>query len=69
MYAPIAGDLEATERILHKSLSSSRPGVAELMGYLGNYRGKRLGRPCCCSRPGPAARSTVRIICWPPWSR
>jgi octaprenyl-diphosphate synthase len=42
LYAPIAGDLEATERILHDSLSSNRPGVADLMGYLGNYRGKRL---------------------------
>jgi octaprenyl-diphosphate synthase len=41
-YAPIAADLEATERILRDSLSNSRPGVAELMGYLGNYRGKRL---------------------------
>ena len=42
MFAPIAADLEATERILRDSLSSARPGVAELMKYLGNYRGKRL---------------------------
>jgi octaprenyl-diphosphate synthase len=42
MFAPIAVDLEAMEGILRDSLSNTRPGVAELMGYLGNYRGKRL---------------------------
>src|SRR5262249_28161142 len=30
------------EKILRENLSSPRPGVAELMGHLGNYRGKRL---------------------------
>ena len=42
LFAPIAADLEATERILRDALDSPRPGVAELLRHLANYRGKRL---------------------------
>lgn len=42
LYAPIAGDLEAAERIFRDKLASARPGVAELLDHLAGYRGKRL---------------------------
>src|SRR5436309_2613480 len=42
LYAPIAQDLEEVEQILARTLSSPRPGVAQLTAYLENYRGKRL---------------------------
>lgn len=41
-FGPIADDLIEVERILHRNLSSARPGVARLLGHLGNYKGKRL---------------------------
>ena len=41
-YAPIADDLAAAEQILQDTLSSARPGVAELLRHLTAYRGKRL---------------------------
>ena len=42
LYDPIQEDLEAVETVLHRTLESARPGVARLLGRLGNYRGKRL---------------------------
>lgn len=42
LYRPIAADLVEVERILHRHLSSARPGVARLLSHLDNYRGKRL---------------------------
>src|SRR5262245_45712889 len=42
LFAPIAHDLEAAERILRQTLSSARPGVARLIDHLSHYRGKRL---------------------------
>lgn len=42
IFAPIAADLEAVERILRETLESPRPGVARLISHLGHYRGKRL---------------------------
>jgi octaprenyl-diphosphate synthase len=42
LYDPIQEDLEAVETVLQQTLVSTRPGVARLLGRLGNYRGKRL---------------------------
>lgn len=42
LYEPIQEDLEAVEIVLQQTLESPRPGVARLLGRLGNYRGKRL---------------------------
>jgi octaprenyl-diphosphate synthase len=39
---PIAGDLEEVERILTRTLQSSRPHAARLVAHLHHYRGKRL---------------------------
>lgn len=41
-YAPIAGDLEAVEEVLTRTLASPRPCVARLVAHLENYKGKRL---------------------------
>jgi len=42
LFAPITSDLKDVERILHATLSNSRPGIAELLEHLQHYRGKRL---------------------------
>jgi octaprenyl-diphosphate synthase len=42
LFAPIAVDLEAAERIFQDKLASASPGVARLLEHLGGYRGKRL---------------------------
>lgn len=42
LFAPIARDLEAVERILRQALHSSQPGVSRLIDHLAHYRGKRL---------------------------
>jgi len=42
LFAPVANDLEAVERILRQTLSSRQPGVARLIDHLSHYRGKRL---------------------------
>jgi octaprenyl-diphosphate synthase len=41
-FAPIAADLEETERILKSTLHQPQPGVARLINHLAHYRGKRL---------------------------
>jgi octaprenyl-diphosphate synthase len=41
-FALIARDLEEVERVLARTLDSSRPHVKELVGHLDHYRGKRL---------------------------
>ncbi len=59
-YAPIARDLEEVERLLARSLENDRPHVAEVIGHVNHYRGKRL-RPAllllvgrACGRLTPA---------------
>jgi octaprenyl-diphosphate synthase len=42
LFAPIAADLDAVERILADTLHSPRACVAELVTHLEHYRGKRL---------------------------
>lgn len=42
LFAPIAADLEAVERVLRDTLTSTRPGMDRLLAHLGHYRGKRL---------------------------
>jgi octaprenyl-diphosphate synthase len=42
LYRPIQADLDAVETVLRETLESARPGVADLIAHLGNYRGKRL---------------------------
>lgn len=42
MFAPIAPDLDEVERILNRTLASSRPGVDRLLAHLAHYKGKRL---------------------------
>ena len=42
LYAPIAGDLEAAERVFADTLASPRPSVARMLEHLAHYRGKRL---------------------------
>src|SRR5690349_15663368 len=60
LYAPIARDLEAVERIFAQTLASPRPAVNRLLQHLDHYRGKRL-RPAlllltahACGRVTPA---------------
>jgi octaprenyl-diphosphate synthase len=60
LYGPIAGDLEEVERILERTLRTSRPCVRDLVSHLAHYRGKRL-RPAlllltarACGRVTPA---------------
>ena len=42
LFAPIARDLEETERILKSTLQRNEPGVSRLVNHLAHYRGKRL---------------------------
>jgi len=42
LFAPIADDLEAAEKILHETIESPEPGVDRLVHHLSHYRGKRL---------------------------
>jgi octaprenyl-diphosphate synthase len=57
---PITADLDQVEHILAEALASPSPGVAELVGHVSRYRGKRV-RPAllllvarACGRVGPA---------------
>lgn len=42
LFASIAGDLAAVERVLAEAVRSPRPYVARLLAHLEHYRGKRL---------------------------
>jgi octaprenyl-diphosphate synthase len=42
LFAPIARDLDETERLLKNTLLRPEPGVARLIQHLSHYRGKRL---------------------------
>jgi octaprenyl-diphosphate synthase len=42
LFAPLAPDLEAVERVLADALASRRSHVARLTAHLSHYRGKRL---------------------------
>jgi octaprenyl-diphosphate synthase len=60
LYAPIADDLEAVERVFADTVASPRPALARMLGHLSHYRGKRL-RPTlllltahACGRVTPA---------------
>jgi octaprenyl-diphosphate synthase len=58
IYAPIANDLSAVERVLHDTLPSARPAVGQLVSHLEHYKGKRL-RPALLLM---AARACGRVI-------
>lgn len=60
LYAPIARDLEAVERIYAETIASRRPALARMLEHLNHYRGKRL-RPAlllltahACGKVAPA---------------
>jgi octaprenyl-diphosphate synthase len=60
LYAPIARDLEAVERIYAQTVASQKPALNRLLAHLDQYRGKRL-RPAlllltahACGRVAPA---------------
>ena len=68
LFAPIARDLEAVERILRQTLSSAQPGVARLIDHLAHYRGKRL-RPAlllltakACGGVTPAHHTLAAVV-------
>src|SRR4051812_14235611 len=42
LFALIARDLDAAERVYHETLASDQPHLARLIGHLEHYRGKRL---------------------------
>lgn len=42
LFAPISRDLTEVERILERTLNNGRPGIAQLLRHLRQYRGKRL---------------------------
>jgi octaprenyl-diphosphate synthase len=53
LYAPISRDLEEVERLLARSLENDRPRLAEVIGHVNHYRGKRL-RPALLLLVGKA---------------
>jgi octaprenyl-diphosphate synthase len=60
LYAPIARDLEAVERVFADTIASPRPALGRMLEHLTHYRGKRL-RPTlllltahACGRVTPA---------------
>lgn len=68
LFAPIASDLEQVERVLGETLQGRRPCVAELVGHLEHYRGKRL-RPAlvllsarACGRVTPAHHTLGAVV-------
>ncbi|HLJ95055.1 MAG TPA: polyprenyl synthetase family protein [Gemmataceae bacterium] len=68
LYAPIADDLHAVERILAVTLENARPGLAPLLAHLRNYRGKRL-RPAlllltarACGRVTAAHHTLAAVV-------
>src|SRR5438552_18958037 len=42
LFAPIAADLQAVERVYADTVASAKPGLARLIQHLDQYRGKRL---------------------------
>lgn len=42
LFAPIAADLEAVERVYADTVANAKPGLARLIQHLDQYRGKRL---------------------------
>jgi octaprenyl-diphosphate synthase len=42
LYAPIATDLEAVERVFADTIASPQPVLGRMLQHLSNYRGKRL---------------------------
>jgi octaprenyl-diphosphate synthase len=68
LFAPIAADLDAAERILGRTVASSAPGVQRLVEHLSHYRGKRL-RPTlllliarACGRVTPAHHTLAAVV-------
>lgn len=59
LFAPIARDLEAVERVFADTIASPRPAIGRMLEHLNHYRGKRL-RPAlllltaqACGRVAP----------------
>jgi octaprenyl-diphosphate synthase len=68
LFAPIARDLDAVERVLRQTLHSAQPGVARLIDHLAHYRGKRL-RPAlllltakACGSITPAHHTLAAVV-------
>jgi octaprenyl-diphosphate synthase len=67
-FAPIARDLDETERILRHSFDPARPGVGEFLQHLNHYKGKRL-RPAlllltaqACGDVAPAHHVLAAVV-------
>ncbi len=67
-YAAVQRDLEEVERVLARTLQSSRPFVAQLLQHLRSYAGKRL-RPAlllltarACGRVLPAHHTLAAVV-------
>src|SRR4051794_22310871 len=68
VFAPIARDLDETERLLKATLMRPEPGVARLINHLSHYRGKRL-RPAlllltaqACGEVRPAHHLLAAVV-------
>src|SRR5258708_38042108 len=68
LFAPIADDLDAVERLLKPTLDDSRPGVDRLLAHLAHYNGKRL-RPAlllltaqACGKVTPAHHLLAAVV-------
>lgn len=68
IFAPIARDLDETERLLKATLLRPEPGVARIINHLSHYRGKRL-RPAlllltaqACGRVRPAHHLLAAVV-------
>jgi octaprenyl-diphosphate synthase len=57
-YTPIAADLEEVERVLAEALANGCPAVAEVVGHVSRYRGKRLRPALLLLVAGACGRTT-----------
>jgi octaprenyl-diphosphate synthase len=67
-FAPVAADLEVTDRLLASALAGYKPPVGRLVAHLRHYRGKRL-RPAlmllaakACGRVTPAHHTLGAVV-------
>jgi octaprenyl-diphosphate synthase len=67
-YAPIAREMAEVERILEDTVRNDHPGVAEVVGHVSHYKGKRL-RPAlllltakACGRLTPMHLALAAVI-------
>src|SRR5437773_1720012 len=70
-YAPIASEMEEVERLLQDAVRNDHSGVAEVVGHVSHYKGKRLrpallllsARACGQMTPKhPALAAVIELI-------